>query len=398
MHRDKIMRMGSSIDTRSPMPQPHLTLYGRDYVAKKRATTEAAFSDLKMIQSIAKTMTRQPSIPERKGPVSLNADSRKSEIFRIMKENHRLLDRLETLEPIVSTSDMLREYKSKSRYTILVSHSKRLAGEYDTEITRIRTEDKAKTDAMNRSVHLRLTKYRMDQAQNSMSMPSLTPLAATDPGGLSGAMASPAQAKPRAKPVVTRPLGSPGGLPAQASSSSKSVPPAAGYAAAAPAPAESMEAKRGVSFDGSAQRNLEAPGSDWQREGGPTPHPKKVNPDTYFEETPKSVPETPQSVQETPKADAPVPATAESPAAAEAPAASSPVPAPAEAAAPAQEFDPAQEKSPEPKVGVAGSSLPEAGAADGPAGDSYEDDFADQTQDSMSKAVDQSGTFEDSMS
>lgn len=27
-------------------PMPHLQLYGRDYAAKKRATTEAAFSDV----------------------------------------------------------------------------------------------------------------------------------------------------------------------------------------------------------------------------------------------------------------------------------------------------------------------------------------------------------------
>merc|ERR1719161_2954051 len=111
MHREKVKSMKSSIDTRPPMPQPHLTLYGRDYVSKKRATTEAAFSDLKMIQSIAKTMTRKPEIPERKGPVSLNADSRKNEIFRIMKENHRLLDRLENLEPMVSTAGMVKDFK-----------------------------------------------------------------------------------------------------------------------------------------------------------------------------------------------------------------------------------------------------------------------------------------------
>ena len=32
--------------------------YGRNYFAKKKQTTEAAFNDLKMIQAIAKTMTR----------------------------------------------------------------------------------------------------------------------------------------------------------------------------------------------------------------------------------------------------------------------------------------------------------------------------------------------------
>ena len=46
---------------------PHLQLYGRDYFAKKKATTEAAFQDLKMIQSIAKTMTRPYVVPSSKG-------------------------------------------------------------------------------------------------------------------------------------------------------------------------------------------------------------------------------------------------------------------------------------------------------------------------------------------
>jgi hypothetical protein len=397
MHRDKISRMGSSIDTRSPMPQPHLTLYGRDYVAKKRATTEAAFSDLKMIQSIAKTMTRQPSIPERKGPVSLNADARKSEIFRIMKENHRLLDRLETLEPMVSTANMERDFKEKQRYTILVSHSKRLAGEYDAEVTRIRTEDKAKTDAMNRSVHLRLTKHKMENGNNSMSMPSLTPLANTDPAGLAGVRASPAP-KRLGKPVVTRPLGSPGGLPAtQPSSSSKSVPPA-GYtpdavpAAAPPAAAAETElSKRDsrVSFSSQAEQKSEEQRSEWERQGGPTPHPKKIDPDTYFQETPKSQED---AVQETPTAAEEIPVAS----------------TPAADTAPAQEFDPVQAQPDEQKVGVglAGSPAPDnaAGKAADAAEDSYQDDFADASQTDMSKALDdskamdESGTFENSQS
>lgn len=283
-HREKVQRMTSTIDTRAPMAQPHLTLYGRDYVAKKRATTEAAFSDLKMIQSIAKTMTRQPSIPERKGPVSLSADARKSEIFRIMKENHRLLDRLETLEPVVSTENLLREHKARHRYTILTSHSKRLAGEYHADETRIRAEDKQKNDAMVRSVELRRTKYQMMQSSSgSMSMPSLTPLASTDPGVL-GAHASPKPTPKRAvKRVQAKPQASPGG----GSSSSSHRP--------APSPLGAKDTKvvlpdsgsadgevgRRVSFSG---EQTEESAHDWQRVGGPTPHPKKIPKEMFFED------------------------------------------------------------------------------------------------------------------
>jgi len=311
------------------MPQPHLTLYGRDYVSKKRATTEAAFSDLKMIQSIAKTMTRKAQIPERKGPVSLNADSRKTEIFKIMKENHKLLDRLECLEPIVSTAGLLHDFKQKARYRIMVSHSKRLAGEYDSESHRIRLEDQAKTDAMNRSVQMRLTKYRMQQEQ-SQSMPSLTPLASTDPTGLSSA-----QPKHGGKPVVTKVLAS----PAAPSSSSKSVPDA-GYPAAGAAAGNTEERslKSQVSFP--ADINTDEPGSEWTRQGGPTPHPKKSG-GMSFEDNADS-----------PKAEAA-----------------------------AKEFDPAQH----PATGISGTSAQESGAAapTSPAADaSYTDDFADQTQQS----------------
>merc|ERR1719161_2471882 len=116
MHREKVKSMKSSIDTRPPAPMPHLTLYGRDYTAKKRATTEAAFSDLKMIQSIARTMTRKQEIDERKGPVSLNADARRHDIHRIMikKEEHR------------------------KRYSPQAMNSARISGEYEGALKKIR--------------------------------------------------------------------------------------------------------------------------------------------------------------------------------------------------------------------------------------------------------------------
>ena len=49
MHRQRLENMRSALDTSAPAAMPHLQLYGRDYAAKKRATTEAAFSDSKRI-------------------------------------------------------------------------------------------------------------------------------------------------------------------------------------------------------------------------------------------------------------------------------------------------------------------------------------------------------------
>jgi len=174
--------MKSATDTRAPMPQPHLTLYGRDYVAKKRATTEAAFSDLKMIQTIARTMTRRAELPTRHGPVSLNAGARKNEIYSIMQENHRLLNSLEKLGPTVSTSAMIKSDVVRQRYIINSSHSKRLSGEYDDDIMRIHTEDKIKFDTMRASAE-----FRRSKNNGSQSLPSLLPaLAQTAPGALEG--------------------------------------------------------------------------------------------------------------------------------------------------------------------------------------------------------------------
>merc|ERR1719197_1121398 len=100
IHREKLSTIRPMVDTKPPPPQPHLTTYGRDYYAKKKATTEAAFSDLKMIQSIARTMTRPFELAPRQGPVSLNATARKQELFRITMSNHKLLNSLEALKPI----------------------------------------------------------------------------------------------------------------------------------------------------------------------------------------------------------------------------------------------------------------------------------------------------------
>jgi len=95
---------------------PHLTLYGRDYVTKKRMTTEAAFADLKMIQSISRTMTRQVRVPERRGPITLNSGARRAEIVRVMHENRKLLSNLEQLDPVVRTADLIKGENRRRRY------------------------------------------------------------------------------------------------------------------------------------------------------------------------------------------------------------------------------------------------------------------------------------------
>lgn len=171
VHRAKLQSIRSALDTRAPSAQPHLTLYGRDYVSKKRATTEAAFSDLKMIQTIAKTMTRQHHVPERKGPVTLNTDQRKHEIYRVMKENHKLLEHIEHVEPWIKSSDMVREHRMNHRYVINASHTMRLSGDYDDAIAQFRRLDQTQVEQTRRSTQARL----MHSSGGSVSLPSLSP-------------------------------------------------------------------------------------------------------------------------------------------------------------------------------------------------------------------------------
>jgi len=180
--RERLSRVKSSIDTRAPTSQPHLTLYGRDYIAKKKATTEAAFSDLKMIQAIARTMTRKTQVEERKGPVSLNADARKADIYRIMAENHRLLDHIDSVEPFTNVQDMLEEHKFKRRYVINASHTMRMSGHYDEDLERIRREDQVRKEAQMRSTQLRReAAEKMKKTSGSVSLPSLTTVSTVEP-------------------------------------------------------------------------------------------------------------------------------------------------------------------------------------------------------------------------
>lgn len=180
--RERLSRIKSTLDTRAPSAQPHLTLYGRDYASKKKATTEAAFADLKMIQAIAKTMTRKHEVAERKGPVSLNADSRKADIYRIMNENHRLLEHIDGVEPFCNAQELVNEHRFKQRYVINCSHTGRLSGEYSQEEQRIRAEDKHRFEMSLRSTQLRKDAAgRLGKTTGSISLPSLTSAASSEP-------------------------------------------------------------------------------------------------------------------------------------------------------------------------------------------------------------------------
>lgn len=199
--KERLAHVKSSIDVSPPQPQPHLTLYGRDYAAKKKATTEAAFADLKMIQAIARTMTRKFDVAERKGPMSLNADGRKAEIYRVMKDNHRLLDQIDNVGAFCNTQDLVADHKFKQRYVINSSHTARRAGEYDDEIQRIRADEKNKRERQLRSTQARkhAAGDRMRPTGRSASMPQF-------PATASSGHASPMA--PGALPVSTGPAGS----------------------------------------------------------------------------------------------------------------------------------------------------------------------------------------------
>lgn len=181
-YQSRINNVKSSIDTRAPTSQPHLTLYGRDYATKKKATTEAAFADLKMIQAIARTMTRKHAIAERKGPVSLNSDARKQEIYRVMQENHRLLDGIDSVHTTFNTQDMINEHKNRQRYVINSSHTARHSGDYEGELDRIKREDMYKHKMQSRSVDVRReAASRLGKSTGSVSLPSLTVASSTEP-------------------------------------------------------------------------------------------------------------------------------------------------------------------------------------------------------------------------
>jgi len=133
MHKDRIRNIKPGIDNTCPVDQPHLTTYGRDYFAKKKMTTEAAFNDLKMIQSIARTMTRPfpYDLQDPEVPHSLNRDWRKREQYRITMENHKLLGRLCNLRPYYSTKRLADDHAKNQKYVVNSSWTARKLRMYD---------------------------------------------------------------------------------------------------------------------------------------------------------------------------------------------------------------------------------------------------------------------------
>eukprot|EP00913_Durusdinium_trenchii_P010266 g9627.t1 len=129
---------------------------------ERRCTIQKVFYAL--ISEIGALSIAAASHVRRKGPVSLNADGRKQEIYRIMKENHQLLQNIETCQPVVRTSDMMRWDRMRKRYIINASHTMRMAGEYDDDIMRIRDEDRRKRESMKRSAKRK--QKAVEQAQD----------------------------------------------------------------------------------------------------------------------------------------------------------------------------------------------------------------------------------------
>eukprot|EP00392_Amoebophrya_sp_AT5.2_P001335 g1337.t1 len=170
-HRDQLKKMQCSIDNRPPAPQPHLQLFGRDYFAKKRATTEAAFQDLKMIQNIARTMTRPIEGPRGmpSGPIkSLNHSYRKKELFRITMENHLLLERLEKTQPEMNNQKLEEEATARRLHMINCSYSARRNGLYD--------------DLLGRRTHR--GKVKRPDSQSTPNLPAIEDSLGANPNAL----------------------------------------------------------------------------------------------------------------------------------------------------------------------------------------------------------------------
>jgi hypothetical protein len=125
VHEESIRRARPIVDCGPPQTGKSLATYGKDFIYKKKVSTINAFNDLKMIQNIARTMTRPFSLPPRAGPVSLNRGNRKRDIERINRENAKILHRLETLKPQISANQHLKDYDRAQRYMVNASYSMR---------------------------------------------------------------------------------------------------------------------------------------------------------------------------------------------------------------------------------------------------------------------------------
>lgn len=115
------------IDSSRASQNNPLRSVGMGYFRKKRETAEAAFQDLKMIQAIARTMTRPMVVDEICGPSSINSTRLKKEVNRIAKENRAFVRRLETVLPQVHTAEQMhKEFEDQQRHLINCSYSARI--------------------------------------------------------------------------------------------------------------------------------------------------------------------------------------------------------------------------------------------------------------------------------
>jgi hypothetical protein len=125
VHEEFIRKAKPLVDCGPPQTGTSLATYGKDFVYRKKVTTQNAFNDLKMIQNIARTMTRPFSLPPRPGPTSLNRGTRLRDVARINAENAKILARLETLKPQISAKQQLSDYDRAQRYMVNSSFSMR---------------------------------------------------------------------------------------------------------------------------------------------------------------------------------------------------------------------------------------------------------------------------------
>ncbi|CEM09922.1 unnamed protein product [Vitrella brassicaformis CCMP3155] len=125
IHSDRLRKSRPQIDTAVPLSTVYSRGLPKDYPYQQNKKKEAAYQNYKMLQSIAKTMTRVPQLPERiKGcPPSLNRHARQKELFRIMGENQRLLHRLETCKSVYSVQKLKEERKVQLKYRFNCSYA-----------------------------------------------------------------------------------------------------------------------------------------------------------------------------------------------------------------------------------------------------------------------------------
>lgn len=94
-----------------------------DTLTEQRA--QSMLEDMKMVEHISKTMSRQFSLPELTGPTSLNLSRRKDDLKRITNGNLKLLSRIESAKSEYSVTTMRARNYQNLRYSLNSSYSLR---------------------------------------------------------------------------------------------------------------------------------------------------------------------------------------------------------------------------------------------------------------------------------